>query len=203
MSAAGTKTEAPDALGGRLKLLAPSELSPDQKRTYDVIDTEMVPWAESAGFQSKTDDGRLIGPFNSVLYSPKISAAFLALQAAEQKNTTLDDRVRQVVILTVGAVWGCDYERYAHAAVARKAGIPDAAIAALAAGDPADGLSGKERLAQRFTYEITANHEIDDALYDEAQAAFGPRGLVDMLYLAGCYDTISSLLNTFKAPAPV
>ena len=123
MSDAGTKTEAPDALGGRLKLLAPSELSPDQKRTYDVIDTEMVPWAESAGFQSKTDDGRLIGPFNSVLYSPKISAAFLALQAAEQKNTTLDDRVRQVVILTVGAVWGCDYERYAHAAVARKAGI--------------------------------------------------------------------------------
>ena len=27
-----------DALGGRLKLLLPSELSPDQKRTYDTID---------------------------------------------------------------------------------------------------------------------------------------------------------------------
>ncbi len=190
-----------DALGGRLRLLSPSELSADQKRTYDVIDTEMVPWAESAGFQSKTDDGRLIGPFNSVLYST-ISPAFLALQAAEQKHTTLDERVRQVVILTVGAVWGCDYERYAHAAVARKAGIADAIIAALAKGDLADGLSAKEQLAQRFTYEITANHRIDDALYDEAQATFGPQGLVDLLYLAGCYDTISSLLNTFKVPAP-
>ena len=200
---ANSATEASDTLGGRLKLLAPFELSADQKRIYDIIDTEMVPWAESAGFQSKTDGGRLIGPFNSVLRSPGISAAFLALQAAEQKNTTLDDRVRQVVILTVGAVWGCDYERYAHVAVARKAGIPEAAIVALAAGDPADGLSGKELLAQRFTYEITANHRIDDALYDEAQAAFGPQGLVDMLYLAGCYDTISSLLNTFKVPAPV
>ena len=31
-----------DALGGRLKLLSPSELSPDQKRTYDTINTEMV-----------------------------------------------------------------------------------------------------------------------------------------------------------------
>ena len=162
----------------------------------------MVPWAESAGFQSKTDDGRLIGPFNSVLYSPGISPAFLALQAAEQKHTTLDERIRQVVILTVGAVWGCDYERYAHVAVARKAGIPDAAIAALAKGDPADGLSAEERLAQRFTYEITANHRIEDALYDEAQATFGPQGLVDLLYLAGCYDTISSLLNTFRVPAP-
>jgi 4-carboxymuconolactone decarboxylase len=198
-----TDAAADDALGGRLKLLLPSELSPDQKRTYDVIDAEMVPWAESAGFRSKTDDGRLIGPFNSVLYSPGISPAFLALQAAEQKNTTLDERVRQVMILTVGAVWGCDYERYAHAAVARRAGIPDAAIAALARGDPADGLSAKERLAQRFTYEITAHRRIDDALYDEAQATFGPQGLVDMLYLVGCYQTISSLLNTFKVPAPV
>ncbi len=193
---------ADDALGGRLKLLSPSELSPDQKRTYDTINTEMVPWAESCGFQSKTDDGRLIGPFNSVLYSPGISPAFLALQAAEQKNTTLDERVRQVVILTVGAIWSCDYERYAHAAVSRKAGIEDATIAALAKGDPADGLSAKERLAQRFTYEITANHRIDDALYEEAQSTFGPQGLVDLLYLAGCYDTISSLLNTFKVPAP-
>ena len=193
---------ADEALGGRLKLLSPSELNPDQKRTYDVIDTNMAPWAESAGFRSKTDDGRLIGPFNSVLYSPGISQAFLALQAAEQKHTTLDERVRQVVILTVGAVWGCDYERYAHAAVARKAGMPDAAIAALAKGDPADGLSARERLAQRFTYEITANHRVDDALYDEAHAMFGPQGLVDMLYLAGCYHTISSLLNAFKVPTP-
>ena len=193
---------ADEALGGRLKLLSPSELSPDQKRTYDTITTEMVPWAESADFQSKTADGRLIGPFNSVLYSPGISAAFQALQAAEQKNTTLDERVRQVVILTVGAVWGCDYERYAHAAVARKAGIADADIAALAKGDPADGLNARERLAQRFTYEITANHRIDDALYEEAQSDFGPQGLVDLLFLAGCYDTVSSLLNAFKVPAP-
>ena len=189
-------------LGGRLKLLQPSELTAEQRRTYDVIAAKMVPWAEASGFISKTDDDRLIGPFNSILYSPKITSAFLALQEAEQKNTTLDDRVRQVVILTVGAVWDCDYERYAHAAVARNAGMSETAIAALVKGDPAAGLSAKEQLAQRFTYEITANRKIDDALYSEACSAFGPQGLVDMLYLAGCYDTISSLLNTFKVPAP-
>ena len=193
---------ADDALGGRLKPPSPSELSPEQKRTYETITTEMVPWAESAGFQSKTADGRLIGPFNSVLYSPGISVAFLALQAAEQKNTTLDERVRQVVILTVGTVWICDYERYAHAAVARKGRIADADIAALAKSDPADGLSARERLAQRFTYEITANHRIDDALYEEARANFGPQGLVNLLFLAGCYDTVSSLLNAFIVPTP-
>ena len=189
-------------LGGRLKLLEPSELTAEQRQTYDVIAAKMVPWAEASGFISKTDDDQLIGPFNSILYSPKITSAFLALQEAEQKNTTLDDRVRQVVILTVGAVWECDYERYAHAAVARKAGVSETAITALAKGDPAAGLSAKEQLAQRFTYEITTNRKINNALYSEACSAFGPQGLVDMLYLAGCYGTISSLLNTFKVPAP-
>ena len=196
--------ERKDALGGRLALLDPSELSPDQKPTYDYIKTKMVPWADSAGFQSETDDGRLIGPFNSILYSPAITSVFLALQEAEQKNTTLDQRLRQVVILTVGAVWGCDYERYAHAMVARKAGMSETAIAALTRGDrPAAGLSAREQLAQRFTYEITANRKVDDVLYSEACTTFGPQGLVDMLYLAGCYDTIASILNTFKVPAPI
>ena len=192
-----------DALGGRLALLDPQELTPDQKSTYDFIKAKMVPWANASGFQSETDDGRLIGPFNSVLYSPAITSAFLALQEAEQKNTTLDSRLRQVVILTVGAVWACDYERYAHSMVARKAGLSEASIAGLTKGDrPAAKLSAKEQLAQRFTYEITANKQVDDNLYAEACSAFGLQGVVDMLYLAGCYDTIASILNTFKVPAP-
>ena len=191
-----------NALGGRLKLLNPSDLTPAQKQAYDLVNTTMVPWAASAGFRSKTDDGRLIGPFNSILHSPAISSAFLALQAAEQKHTTLDERVRQVVILTVAAVWGCDYEQYAHAAVARKAGLSDAAVAALERGEPPAELSPKEHLARRFAREITTNRKVGDALYDEAYATFGPQGLVDLLFLAGCYDTIALLLNTFEVPAP-
>ena len=192
-----------DTLGGRLTLLNPQKLTPDQKSTYDFIKAKMVPWASAAGFQSETDDGRLIGPFNSVLYSPAITSAFLALQEAEQKNTTLDSRLRQVVILTVGAVWTCDYERYAHSMVARKAGLSEASITSLTRNDrPAAELSAKEQLAQRFIYEITANKQVDDNLYAETWSAFGPQGLVDMLYLAGCYDTIASMLNTFKVPAP-
>ena len=124
------------------------------------------------------------------------------MQAAEQKHTTLDERVRQVVILTVGAVWGCDYEQYAHAAVARRAGLPDAAIVALERGEPAAGLSSKEQLAQRFAREITANRKVGDALYGEGYATFGPQGVVDLLFLAGCYHTIALLLNTFAVPAP-
>ena len=77
-----------------------------------------------------------------------------------------------------------------------------AAIRDLAAGVPAHELSQEEQLAQRFTQALTARHQIDDDLYTAAEAAFGVQGIVDITYLAGCYDTISSLLNTLRVPAP-
>ena len=190
------------SLGGRLPLLQPEAMKPEQKALYDRIVSQAVPWAESAGFEAKQPDGTLLGPFNCILLSPKIAGSFLDLQAAEGEGTVLSNRVRQVVILTVGAVWNSDYERYAHSAVAKKAGLPEDAIQALCKGEPATALTQEEQVAQRFTRQITEAHKVDDQLYAEAVAAFGTEGVVDLLILAGCYDTVSSLLNAFQVPAP-
>ena len=130
-----------ETLGGRLPLLDPSTLSPAQT---------WIPWANGVPFQSKLEDGRLIGPFNPILFSPAISSSFLDLQETEQKNTSINQRVRQVVILTVGAVWKSNYELYAHGAAARKAGISEGAIRTLTTGGLPDELSEQEKIAQRF-----------------------------------------------------
>ena len=189
-------------LGGRTALLGLNALTAQQRAVYDTINTDMVPWAEKADFQAKLPDGRLIGPFNTILLSPEMAQAFLNLQAVEGKSSSLSQRVRQVVILTVGAVWRCDYERYAHAAVAREAGLSPAAIEALVEGETSADLSDEEDVARRFTMAITAEHKVDDTLFEEASCAFQDRGIVDLIILAGCYDLISSLLNAFQVPKP-
>ncbi len=194
--------ESQQSLGGRLPLLHPDALKPEQKALYDGIVSQAIPWAESAGFSAKQPDGTLLGPFNCILLSPKIAGSFVDLQAAEAKETVLSNRVRQVVILTVGAVWNSDYERYAHSAVAKKAGLPEEAIQALCKGEPALSLTQEEQVAQRLTRQITGRHKVDDQLYADAVAAFGTEGIVDLLILAGCYDIVSSLLNTFQVPVP-
>ena len=194
--------EAPQGLGGRTMLLAADDLSAAQRTVYDTIVKDMVPWAEKAGFTAQLEDGRLVGPFNTVLLSPEMAQAFLALQAVEGKHTSLPERVRQVVILTVGAAWRCDYERYAHGAVARQTGFGDAAIEALNAGQASDELRPEERVAQRFTLTLARDHHVDEALFAEARTHFADRGIVDMIMLAGCYDLISMLLNAFNVPVP-
>src|ERR1700683_5187024 len=152
----------PDNLGGRLPLLDPAKLSETQREVYDRANATMVPWAEAARFQSKTADGRLIGPFNPVLFAPEMATCFADLQAAEARYTPLSERVRQVVILAVGAVWKADYELYAHSAVARKAGLSEAAIRSLARGGHPEDLSDEERVAQRFVRQLTAETSVEE-----------------------------------------
>ena len=195
-------TEASDALGGRLPLVDPAELTDDQKGLFDLLSNTLVAWAQSVDVQAATDDGRLIGPFNPALYSPAISAKFIELQMFEPLHTSLPEPVRQVVILAVGAVWRADYELYAHSAAARKAGISEEAVKALNNGEIPDDLSAEEKIAGRVARQLSRDHRVDKALYHEAEKAFGRKGLVDMAALIGAYHCVCTTLNMFNIAAP-
>jgi 4-carboxymuconolactone decarboxylase len=190
-------------LGGRLPLVDVNTLDAEQRELFDYLQTRVVPWADAAGFRSTTADGKFIGPFNAALRSPMVAGAFLQLQASEELHTSLSDRVRQVVILAVGAAWAADYEINAHSAVARQCGIPDDDVRRLATGTLPDTLGEDEKVAYRFTQQLSTPHRIDHATFVDAQNAFGDRGITDMVLLAGTYYTVCGLLNAFDVPAPI
>ena len=190
------------ALGGRLPLLKPDELDRDQRKLYDQMEAELVPWAKKSGFQATTEDGRLVGPFNPLLYSPKLGEGFLTALSAERSHTSLDATVREVIILSVGAVWQSAYELYAHRAVAEKAGLSTEVIEALAAGQTPEGLTDDQRTAHEFARSLAAEHRIDPTLYPRAVDAFGKKGVVDMIHLVSLYMATSALLNAFDVPTP-
>ncbi len=189
-------------LGGRLPLVDPAAMTATQRALYDKMMASVVPWADAAGFQSRDERGRVIGPFNCTLLSPEIGGSFLSLQKTEQDHTSLTPRAREVVILSVGSVWQAPYELYAHAAVGAKAGLSAEQIEALAAGRPAETLDERERAAQQFTLQLAARHAVDDQTYAAANAAWGDRGLFEMVVLIGCYLSVCAMLNAFAVPLP-
>src|SRR5260370_7302026 len=141
-------------LGGLLALLDPKELAPAQAKLYKVMDDTMIAWANQSGFVVKTKDGKFIGPFTPSLYSPGITDGFSTFMDAEPKNTKLDKCTRQIVILTVGAVWNSPYEIYAHSAEARKVRLPEAAIRPLPPVEAPEGLTSTELLAHNFARQL-------------------------------------------------
>jgi len=59
------------ALGGRLPLLKPEDLSPDQASLYDLIMKQFVPALNAGDLQSNTSDGRFDWDFPSPAVQPR------------------------------------------------------------------------------------------------------------------------------------
>ena len=196
-----TKKHGQAASGGRLPLLAPVDMSEPQKALYAKLGSA-VRWAERSGFEAQTEKGELLGPFNAFLRSPEIALPQLDYQRAEAKSTSLSPAQREVVILTVGTVWKAAYEVYAHRAGARAVKISDADIERLCAGEPPEELGPEAALLQRFVLAFTRDHRVSEPLYREAEAAYGEKGMVDILHLAGIYMLVSAMLNVFEVPLP-
>ena len=191
-----------NSLGGRLPLLGKSELSGAQSTLYEAMNKDLIPWARKSGFKASTEDGRLLGPFNPLLYSPMIGQGFMEYLGAERKHTSLSAKVREVIILSVGAVWQSAYELYAHTAVAEKAGLERETVEALAAGRTPETLPDDQRVAHEFARQLAAEHKVAPERYAEAEKTFGRAGIVDMIHLISLYMGTSALLNAFAVPVP-
>jgi 4-carboxymuconolactone decarboxylase len=197
-----TTEESARPLGGRLPLADPATLAPAQRALYDQLIGSWVVFTDKLGIRSTTEDGRLIGPFNALLRHPEVAAKLLEFQAAESANTGLSPSVREVVIIMLGAVYDSEYELYAHKSVARAVGLADEHFAALSAGDIPEGLGEHERIAARLTHALATRRHIDEELYQEAESAFGAKGLFDIAAVMGIYHTVCTMLNLFEVPAP-
>jgi 4-carboxymuconolactone decarboxylase len=195
-------TKPSQTLGGRLPLADPTTLTGAQRDLFEALKATWEPLSNKARIQMTTADGRLIGPYNTFLLHPEVAAKFSEFQAAEATYTTLSPRVREVVIVAVGAVWGADYELYAHTTLARNAGLPEHAVTTLANGGIPDELSEHEKIAAHLTRQLSTRHRVDDELYREAEKAFGTTGLFDIAALIGQYHTVCAALTLFDVPAP-
>ncbi len=187
-------------LSGRLPLLPPASLQPAARALYDRLVAGRL--GQASPFTSKIDSGELIGPFNAFLYAPGISGGFIDFHEAEEQATPLSARVREVVILSIGAVWASAYELYAHRAVAARVGFSPEIVAALVAGKLCDRISPEEQTAQLFTIELARERVVSDATYAEAERAFGREGVVALAFLAAAYSATCVMLNAFTVPAP-
>lgn len=138
-----------------------------------------------------------------MLSSPRLGGALQALGAAIRFATDLPHRVRETAILVVATVWDSDFERYAHEAVGRAAGLTEAELSALREDTDPGFAEPFERAAWSAARMLAARPErLDDAWYAEARAALGEAALFELSTLVGYYATLALQLRLFGVPAP-
>lgn len=185
--------------GGRFPLLAPHELSDQQRDLYGAI---AGPPRGNGPFSIVDETGRLNGPFNALLYSPAIGNAVQALGAVLRFGGSLPDRTRELVICAVAAELDSAYEWYAHSRVATSVGISGTELKKLHDGEIPDTLAADESAALGLTRALLRGTAVGQEIHATALEHFGHGGITELSVLVGYYRLLAGILAAGDIPVP-
>jgi 4-carboxymuconolactone decarboxylase len=163
-------------------------LTPEAQRLYD---------------QLMGKRGRVDGMYRSLLNHPELTrrvsdlGTFLRFGAG-----VLPDAVRELVILWLARRLNAAYEWVKHEPPARVAGLPDATIAALRAGQEPQGLNPLQAAALSVARCALELQSIPPDLQDTVTRLAGMEGLIELVVLVGFYRMIAGVIFTFDVPLP-
>ena len=174
--------------GERMAPIPLDKMSPAQRSVADAI--------------ASGPRGGLRGPFNAWLRSPELADRLQKVGEYLRFNTSLDKRVNEMAIIMTAQAWGSQYEWYAHAPLAIKAGLDPEIVAALGAGKKPEKMKDDEAIVWEFTTQLRRDHHVDDAIYAKAVETFGENGVMDLVAVNGYYDVVSMTLNVAHVAPP-
>ena len=119
------------------------------------------------------------------------------------RQVALSLRHRELIIDRTTALCGADYEWGIHIAVfAAKAGLTDAQVASLAAGQPSDPCWAEpaDVAVLRAVDELHRSNDLSDATWSDLVDAIGEDGAVDLILIAGWYHAIAYAARALRLP---
>ena len=149
-----------------------------------------------------SSSGALVGPFNAFVHAPEIGRRLSSLGAALRFGTSIERRLTEVAIITVGSRWKAEFEWWAHARMATEHGVPQAVVDAIGGGGDPPFDRDDERIVYSVARELTEDGQLSQESYDRAHDLLGDAGMVELVSLCGYYTLISYLLNAFAVPLP-
>ena len=162
-------------------------------------------WDKVVGTRSEQligADGTLVGPFNAFVHAPAVGRRLASLGAVLRFHSSIERRLSEVAIITVGARWKAEFEWWAHARMAREHGVPEAVVAAIGEGQEPPFAADDERTIYAVARELADVGQVSQASFEAARDLLGEAGMVELVSLCGYYTLISYLLNAFVVPLP-
>jgi 4-carboxymuconolactone decarboxylase len=170
-------------------------------RLPEILDREALsPAGQEAFDYILSTRGAVRGGLAALLSSPQVAQRVAHLGSFVRFESKLSPKGRQLVALATSCELESDYEAAAHHAGARREGVSDPVIAAVAAGKELTDADEEERLLVAFSRELVRSHRLSEATFAAAQARYGDDGVVDLLATVGYYALLAVLFNGLEIP---
>jgi 4-carboxymuconolactone decarboxylase len=142
------------------------------------------------------------GPYNPMLRSPVYAQRMYDLLDYLRWHTSVPTKLNEMAILIVGRQWRSQVEWYAHAPLAKKAGLSESIIADLKANKRPASMSPEEEVVYDFVTELSTKHEVSDELFGRAKKRLGEQQVVDLTAVAGTYVGVAMILAMAEEGVP-
>jgi 4-carboxymuconolactone decarboxylase len=178
----------------RLKHLRSSDLDPAGLELWDRL-------VATRGPAIVAEQGFLVGPYNAWIRVPQLGTLLAGVGSGLQ-SPSIDPRLQQLAIVTVVAHWKAEFEWWAHAPLARGAGVSDRVIDSLAKGEVPPLESESERAVYAIARDLVTVGGVAAENYQPALDLFGENAVVELVTLCGFYTMMSFFVNAFEVPLP-
>src|SRR3954453_12172211 len=155
----------------RLPDLDPAKFSPEQKKVHEAI---------LAGPR-----GKVVGPIKVWLKNPGLAEHAQALGAYARFNSSLPPRLSELAIIITGAFWKANYEWFAHAPLAIKAGIDPAAVEAIRTYGTPKFTKPDQQGIYDFARELLSTGRVSPATFERAKKELGETSVIDLVGIIG------------------
>ena len=158
--------------------------------------------ADSAEFIEKVRRGRrgnLLNIYRLLLHSPPLASAWFDLLNVVRWKTTLDGRLREIIIIRIAYVNRAQYCLAQHIpALAAADGVTLAECDALADWRAASLFSERERAALAFADAMTRDIRVPDDVFADVRRHFDERQIVELSVLVGAYNMHTRVQEALK-----
>lgn len=169
---------------------------------HPVLDETALNPAQQAVFDAIASGprGTVVGPLRVWLQSPGLATHAQALGQYARYDSLLPENLSELAILVTARYWSSGFEWAHHAPIAARAGVPEAAIADIAAARRPVFDDALMQAVFDMAAELHRDKRVSDATYAAAHALLGTAACVDLVGICGYYTLISMTINTFDVP---
>jgi alkylhydroperoxidase family enzyme len=140
--------------------------------------------------------GRLLNIYRTLLNSPALAESWFNHSNAVRWKTTLDGRLREIVIIRIGYLAGCEYMLRQHVpALALADGLTREECDALADWQGSKFFTARERAALTYADTMTREIAVRDDVFSEVSRHFDDRALVELTVLIASYNMNARVLQ--------
>ncbi|MGE3161161.1 MAG: carboxymuconolactone decarboxylase family protein [Burkholderiales bacterium] len=128
---------------------------------------------------------------------PALCAAWTEFARAIRYESRTPRTLRELMILRGAQLMRSEYEWAQHLRMARKAGVPEAQIEALARWRESDAFDAREKAALELAEAVT-NADVSDAVYAKVSKHFDHATYVELALTAAFYAMVGRMLDAMR-----